>query len=193
MIKGGVITGLVTNAKGEPIVGVPVHATLQNAQPSVVSFLTGGNMSETDDRGIYRIYGLLPGQYTVRAGSTGQFGQFIANGFDIDVPTYYPSSTRDTAIPVSVRSGDETSGIDIKYQGHGRSFNQRRGSGQRWVGPPRRRHNNFAGTGGFNIGVCLWGSPPRWIPAARSASMASRDGEYDLLASYYGRPERQSQ
>jgi hypothetical protein len=117
MIRGGVITGLVTNAKGEPIVGVPVHATLQNAQPSVASFFTGGGISETDDRGIYRIYGLLPGQYTVNAGGSGQFGQFTASGFDIDVPTYYPSSTRDTAVPVSVRSGDETSGIDIKYRG----------------------------------------------------------------------------
>ena len=74
-------------------------------------------MSETDDRGIYRIYGLLPGQYTVNAGGSGQFGQFTPSGFDIDVPTYYPSSTRDTAVPVSVRSGDETSGIDIKYRG----------------------------------------------------------------------------
>ena len=116
MIKGGVITGQVTNASGEPIVGVPVHATLQNAQPNILAFLTGGGVSETDDRGIYRIFGLLPGQYIVHAGGKGQLLQFAATGFDIDVPTYYPSTTRDTAVPVSVRSGDETSGIDIKYK-----------------------------------------------------------------------------
>jgi hypothetical protein len=118
MIRGGVITGLVTNPKGEPMVGVPVHATITNTQSaSMLGFVSGGGISETDDRGIYRIYGLLPGQYTVNAGGKGAFGQFNASGFDIDVPTYYPSNTRDTAVPVSVRSGDETTGIDIKYRG----------------------------------------------------------------------------
>jgi hypothetical protein len=118
MIRGGVITGLVTNPKGEPMVGVPVHATLASSRDSsMLSFVSGGGISETDDRGIYRIYGLLPGQYTVNAGGKGAFGQFNASGFDIDVPTYYPSSTRDTAVPISVRSGDETTGIDIKYKG----------------------------------------------------------------------------
>ena len=118
MIKGGVITGTVTNSRGEAVVGVPVHATLANGPPaSFVNFVSGGGISESDDRGVYRIYGLLPGQYTVSAGGGGQFGQFSSNGFDLDVPTYYPSSTRDTAIPVSVRSGDATTGIDIKYRG----------------------------------------------------------------------------
>jgi hypothetical protein len=118
MIKGGVITGTVTNAKGEPIVGVPVNASPANELSSSMANLMGlQNVGETDDRGIYRIYGLMPGQYTVAAGGGGPFGQFTAGGFDLDVPTYYPSATRDTAIPVAVRGGDETSGIDIKYWG----------------------------------------------------------------------------
>ena len=118
MIKGGVITGLVTNSKGEPMVGVPVHATSASSEAtSMISVVNGSGTSETDDRGVYRIYGLLPGQYIVNAGGKGAFGQFAANGFDMDVPTYYPSSNRDTAVPVSVRSGDETTGIDIKYKG----------------------------------------------------------------------------
>lgn len=117
MIRGGVITGLVTNPKGEPIVGVPVRATLISSQASPqLAFMNGGGTSETDDRGVYRMFGLLPGQYTVQAGGKGAFGQFGATGFDIDVPIFYPSSTRDTAVPISVRSGDETSGIDIKYK-----------------------------------------------------------------------------
>jgi hypothetical protein len=117
MVRGGVITGSVTNSKGEPIVGVPVRATLASSQVApTLAFMSGGGMSETDDRGVYRLYGLLPGQYTVQAGGKGAFGQFGATGFDIDVPIFYPSSTRDTAVPVSVRSGDETNGIDIKYK-----------------------------------------------------------------------------
>lgn len=118
MIRGGVITGLVTNPKGEPMVGVPVHAANTGSEDSsMLSFISGGGLSETDDRGVYRIYGLLPGQYIVQAGGKGVFGQFTASGFDIDVPTFYPSSTRDTAVPVSVRGGNETTGIDIKYKG----------------------------------------------------------------------------
>ncbi len=123
MIRGGVITGLVTNPKGEPLVGVPVNATAVTSQDMSMLSLSGGGVSETDDRGVYRIYGLLPGQYTLHAGGKGALGQFAANGYDIDVATYYPSSTRDTAVPVSVRSGDETTGIDIKYKsGEGHSI-----------------------------------------------------------------------
>lgn len=118
MIKGGVITGTVTNSKGEPVVGVPIRASLTNSLSAPVAnpFSRGGAL-ESDDRGIYRIYGLSPGQYIVSAGGSGPFGQFTASGFDLDVPTYYPSSTRDTALPVIVRTGEETTGIDIKYRG----------------------------------------------------------------------------
>jgi len=118
MIKGGVITGIVTTSKGEPIVGVPVNASLANELSASMSNLFGlQTPTETDDRGIYRIYGLLPGQYIVTAGGGVLLSQFGTSGFDLDGPTYYPSGTRDTAIPVTVRSGDETSGIDIKYRG----------------------------------------------------------------------------
>lgn len=117
LIKGGVITGKVTTSKGEPIVGIPVHAVALN-NPSASADLLGAGVAESDDRGIYRIYGLRPGQYVVNAGgASGQFGLAVSSGFDLDAPTYYPSATRDTAVPVEVRSGDETTGIDIKYVG----------------------------------------------------------------------------
>src|SRR5687767_1375576 len=117
MIKGGAITGRVTNAKGDPIVGVPVRAVALNNPSWSVTDLMGAGGAESDDRGIYRIYGLRPGEYIVNAGGAAQFGFGSPNGFDLDVPTYHPSATRDTAIPVVVRSGDETTGIDIKYFG----------------------------------------------------------------------------
>ncbi|MDT4969419.1 MAG: hypothetical protein QOJ64_4156 [Acidobacteriota bacterium] len=116
MIKGGVITGAVTDSKGQPIVGVPVQASPPSGASSLSSFM-GGTTAETDDRGVYRIFGLPPGQYIVAAGGAGPFGQFAASGFGLDVLSYYPSSNRDTAVPVTVRSGDESTGIDIKYRG----------------------------------------------------------------------------
>ena len=118
MIKGGVITGTVMNSKGEPVVGVPVSASPANDLLASSFNIPGlGTAAETDDRGIYRIYGLLPGQYIVTAGGGGPFGSLSASGFDLNVPTFYPSATRDTAVPVSVRGGEETTGIDIKYRG----------------------------------------------------------------------------
>lgn len=118
MIKGGVITGMVTNAKGEPIVGVTVGASLVGKRRDLpMSFAREGGNAETDDRGIYRLYGLPPGEYVVIAGGRGWFGRFVASGFENHAPTYYPSSTRDTAVPVTVRSGEEATGIDIGYRG----------------------------------------------------------------------------
>lgn len=116
MLKGGVLTGTVTNAAGEPIVGIRVRALrIRDAEgrpPRTPSFGVGDR--PTDDRGIYRIYGLLPGSYLVFAGgSTQQSSQF--NPFDTDVPTYSPSSTRDSATEYNVRSGEETT-ADIRYR-----------------------------------------------------------------------------
>jgi len=73
---------------------------------------------KTDDRGIYRIYGLAPGIYQVAAGGRGTQGFSLggANAYDGDAPTYYPSSTLDTAGEVSVGAGIEATNIDIRYR-----------------------------------------------------------------------------
>jgi hypothetical protein len=108
MIKGGVITGTVTNRTGEPVVGVQVRAT---------TIPSGQNIQErsTDDRGVYRIYGLPSGRYVVSAGGGG--GSYSVGAYDDDVPTYSPSSTRDTAAEITVNAGEETTNVDIRYRG----------------------------------------------------------------------------
>jgi hypothetical protein len=76
-------------------------------------------MWQTDDRGVYRIYGLQAGNYVVSAGrsSGGGQGGGRLSPYEGDVPTYFPSATRDTAVEVSVSSSGETGGIDIQYRG----------------------------------------------------------------------------
>ncbi len=122
MIRGGVITGRVTNSFGEPVIGIPVETTRvrdENGRP--ISGEAGVNElvmnRQTDDRGVYRIYGLAPGSYIVSVGS-GAFGfSPRPTPFSGRMKIYYPSSsTRDTAQEVSVRSGDEANGIDIRYR-----------------------------------------------------------------------------
>ena len=116
LVRGGVITGMVTNALGEPVIAVRVRAMLiRDAKGQVVRDNFGGSEQSTDDRGIYRMFGLRPGTYLVSAGGFGGVQTFQFNPYDSDVPTYAPSSTRDNAVEVSVRTGEESS-VDIRYR-----------------------------------------------------------------------------
>ena len=117
LIKGGVITGTVTNVGGNPVIGV--HVSARMIRDSNDRRLPRGFESRvnTDDRGIYRIYGLPTGTYIVVAGSTDESLEWGINPFSNDIPTYAPSSTRDTADEISVRAGEETSNVDIRYRG----------------------------------------------------------------------------
>ena len=86
-----------------------------NGQRPSGPFLTAWQ-GQTDDRGIYRMFGLLPGTYIVSAGGLSMSQTFQFNPYEHDVPTYAPSATRDTAAEVSVRAGEE-SNVDIRYRG----------------------------------------------------------------------------
>ena len=117
MIKGGVVTGTITNATGEPVIGVRVRAIrIRDPKGQIVRTPQLGQIERTtDDRGIYRIYGLPPGTYIVSAGGGGGNQSFQLNPYETDVPTYAPSSTRDGATEFNVRSGEETT-ADIRYR-----------------------------------------------------------------------------
>ncbi len=128
MVKGGVITGRVTDFSGEPAVEAPIrvirvkdagnHPIRPGGSPfssvfSIASAPPGG--WRTDDRGIYRVYGLQPGTYQVAAGE-GERMSYRGNRYTGNAPTYFPSSTPDTAAEVLVREGAEVTGIDIRYR-----------------------------------------------------------------------------
>lgn len=117
MFKGAVITGTVTSAIGEPMVQAGVRALLiRDAQGKTPSGPRFPFERTTDDRGVYRIYGLAGGTYLVSAGGRSSYG-FSPNAYDNDAPTYAPSSTRDTAAEIVVRAGEEMSGVDIRHRG----------------------------------------------------------------------------
>lgn len=70
VVRGGVITGKITDSRGRPVIAeyVNLSRTESTGRPpgSVVGNRSG---AETDDRGIYRIYGLSEGRYALSAGS----------------------------------------------------------------------------------------------------------------------------
>lgn len=118
LVRGGVITGLVTNALNEPLIAVRVVAVRvrdEDGQPVKGAPSAFGERT-TDDRGMYRIFGLLPGTYVVMAGGSATFGSSQLSPYEMDVPTFAPSSTRDNAVEIAVRSGEE-SNLDIRYRG----------------------------------------------------------------------------
>jgi hypothetical protein len=76
----------------------------------------------TDDRGVYRVYGLEAGAYVVGANvASPMFGGFGQTSRE--PPTYHPSSPRGAAAEINLRGGEEVSGVDIRARGgRGRSI-----------------------------------------------------------------------
>jgi hypothetical protein len=77
--RGGVITGTVLDENAEAIPGTPVRALRYVMQSGVRTLQSAGN-AQTDDRGVYRIYGLQAGEYVVFATprNTGRSGEIAA-------------------------------------------------------------------------------------------------------------------
>ena len=119
LCKGGVITGRATNESGEPLVkGQIAMHRVRDGKGRPLRVPESWGRQDTDDRGIYRAFGLEEGSYIVMVGQVGQYEDDELR--DVS-PVYYPSSTVDGAGEVVVRRGAEVSGIDIirrEMRGH---------------------------------------------------------------------------
>lgn len=189
LVKGGVITGKVTDSTGEPLVYAKVK--LQRLRDLNGNRVRNGETSffgddfRTDDRGIYRAFGLLPGAYVVAADSEPTEPWLGSNS---EIPTYYPSTTRDAAMELTVRPGDELSGIDIRFRGDaGRAI-----SGLLTGATDSSQPFNSAG-------LTLLHAATKDPVAATSPNQAKAfvffgipDGEYELYARQIGRTEDNS-
>lgn len=182
MIKGAVITGTVTGPNG-PVVAVGVYATRvrdEEGKPLPASYAY--RERSTDDRGVYRFYGLAAGAYLVSAAKP-QSGLIAPSAYDNDTPTYFPSSTRETASEIVLRAGEEIS-ADIQYRkepGHvvsGKVAGVFQSATQFSQGASinltdLRDRTAIMNTGTFpngNFGFAIYGVP---------------DGEYEVSASQY--------
>ncbi|HEX5874960.1 MAG TPA: carboxypeptidase-like regulatory domain-containing protein [Pyrinomonadaceae bacterium] len=115
LVPGGVITGKITNADGEPLIGEhvriePVHEEFpRGVSRQVMDRLYSGENS-TDDRGVYRAFGLPPGKYKVVVGSSG----FSGGSRQSYKEMFYPSVTdRAKATVIEVKEGSETDNVNI--------------------------------------------------------------------------------
>lgn len=118
LVKGGVITGSVTGANGGPAVAAYARAfrvRKPDGQPASDFFWI--REMPTDDRGVFRIYGLLPGVYLVSAGGNRRNPGVSLGAYDADAPTYFPSGAQDGASEITVHAGQEVAGVDIRHRG----------------------------------------------------------------------------
>jgi hypothetical protein len=131
LVRGGVITGRVTNAEGKPVIAERVLVTNAD-QPNASGFnssVVNPFEFETDDRGIYRIYGVPAGRYLVSVGQDRNAGTITVGPTPAQYArTFHPNATDAAqAKVVEVSAGGEATGIDIaltdapkSYEAHGR-------------------------------------------------------------------------
>jgi carboxypeptidase family protein len=143
MPRGAVITGTILDQNGQPASSAAARAmryAIRNGERQLVPY---GNSATTDDRGVYRIYGLAAGEYIVGASARGlvaiQSGEIrLMPEVDVRQPaaaqqpsaqpdprersvtiasTYYPGTTTSSqAGVVTVRAGEERGGVDFALQ-----------------------------------------------------------------------------
>lgn len=139
---GAVITGVVTDERGEPaeaIIGVYQWRMQGGERVAMTAAGTNGGLNSTDDRGRYRIFGLTPGDYVVVAMSarlsaplrtltvaevdealrTGAAppGSPAATANQRYAAVFFPGTTRASdALTITLGTGEERSGVDFKLQ-----------------------------------------------------------------------------
>lgn len=120
LIRGGVITGRVTDAEGRPVIQQQVEIyraenldqrqQAQGQRPPIYP----ARSAQTDDRGIYRAFGLAPGRYKISAGRS----EFSMTSFSITPIAYgqvFHPDAKDSAkaTVIEVSEGSEATNIDI--------------------------------------------------------------------------------
>ena len=109
LVPGGVITGRVVDSEGRPL--VEERVTLMPADERDQRRPLFNNGMSTDDRGVYRIFGVPAGRYKVSVGDP-RFN--TGNRRQATVQTFYPDVTDIAkAGVVDVKEGSEAGKIDI--------------------------------------------------------------------------------
>jgi len=122
LTRGAVITGKVTDDKDRPVIAAPVNAYKFGPDGDRQRFNLFNPMYmrwETDDRGVYRIFGLEAGRYLVAAGFDSSERR-TSGGYR---PTFYPNAADEAqARVVEVESGGEAANVDIRVAAQAKGY-----------------------------------------------------------------------
>ena len=113
LTRGGVISGRVTDPNGHPVIAERISLESIDETGKAQQYNGGRFGYETDDRGVYRVFGLPEGRYLVSAGNNdggrmpGRRARYIR--------TWYPDALEEAqARIIEVTAGNTVEGIDIK-------------------------------------------------------------------------------
>lgn len=126
LVRGGVITGKVTDAEGRPVIQqqVNLYRAADFLQQPLRQVFNAGNV-QTDDRGIYRFFGLAAGRYKIAAGRGDDIyaGNFNMSSRVVYKQVFHPDVTDQTKSPIiEVREGSEATGVDITLGAPAQTF-----------------------------------------------------------------------
>jgi protocatechuate 3,4-dioxygenase beta subunit len=125
--RAGVISGIVLDDQGEAVPGTQVRVYRYSMQNGIRTPQQAGT-GATDDRGMYRIFGLQPGEYLVGATpampaiGSGRNAAVPGNLREEEpavgyAPVYYPGTTiAGDGTPVPLAAGEERLGVDFQLQ-----------------------------------------------------------------------------
>ena len=119
--RGSVLTGRIYDDTGEPIVRALVRALRFQYLQGERRLVQAGN-AESDDRGQFRMYGLMPGTYVVAAAVRAEPAQRRGGTDEVAgavsyAPTYYPGVPGVTdAAPIVLGLQQEVSSVDFLLQ-----------------------------------------------------------------------------
>ncbi|HEY0347080.1 MAG TPA: carboxypeptidase regulatory-like domain-containing protein [Pyrinomonadaceae bacterium] len=128
LTRGAVITGRVTDADGKPLMEERITLTPIDDRGEPVRGLAARpanfSMNNTDDRGIYRIYGLAAARYKVSVGDdAGRSATLRGSGSGYYPKTYYGNTAEAAkASIVDLNEGAEAKNIDITVGGRSRTY-----------------------------------------------------------------------
>ena len=111
LIRGGVITGRLMEESGKPITELNLQLERINEKGEKVPF---GTAEISDDRGIYRCYGLEPGKYLVSAGQNESAASLNLGGPKFK-KTWYPG-VQDQAKAQVVEVSAENEAVNIDFR-----------------------------------------------------------------------------
>jgi hypothetical protein len=116
--RAGRVVGRVTDELGEPVATIPVFLLRQEyfqGRRRLVPAALGGAPGRTDETGVFRISGVLPGTYYLQATSTetwtSEDDPKVTYGH---VATYYPGiAAESSAQPIVVAAGQVVEGLEF--------------------------------------------------------------------------------
>lgn len=112
--KGGAITGRLVDEEGNSVVSQPIRVFVKGPDGKYRQLSAFKTSVDSDDRGIYRVFGLPPGTYAVAAGlSDVERGLNRLSGAAFEQRFHGGSTKLEDAKPVELTAGGEARDVDI--------------------------------------------------------------------------------